>query len=88
MYQAKLKIFVNNAIKKIIHEFRVRIKLLLISFTAGLLINSYFIYASYNSIATDGTDRLLWSAMILVLPVLISLLLILVGFLGFALERT
>lgn len=87
IYLNKLRIFVKRAIKKIIHELRIRIKLLIISFVAGLLINSYYIYADYQSVAPNGTDRHLWSAMILILPVLISLLSMLLGFLGFALER-
>lgn len=86
-YLNKLRIFVENLIRKIVHELRIRIKLLLIIFLTGLLINSYSIYAHYKSVAPNGTDRHLWSAMILLLPALISLLLILVGFLGFTLER-
>jgi len=82
-----LRIFIYKILQKFIYAIRIRSKILFSAFFLGLFINSYSIYGDYTSIAPNGTTKHLWSAMILILPLLISFLLILLGFIGFVLGR-
>jgi len=82
-----LRIFIYKILQKFIYAIRIRSKILFSAFFLGLFINSYSIYGDYTSISPNGTTKHLWSAMILILPLLISFLLILLGFIGFVLGR-
>ncbi|HDZ69119.1 MAG TPA: hypothetical protein ENH43_01715 [Phycisphaerales bacterium] len=54
----------------------------------SLMLNSFDIYANYQAVSPNGSNELLWSAMFLVIPLLVAVLLVPVSLVGTIFKRS